>query len=319
MTSSYMILAQTVVGADDNWDDDEDVMGASSLCRRLALWRWPASRPRRPKVSQFLQPRLPPHEAITNPRQVIVSRIGRPGSDVFDAVAKVTTVVGQGQRRVPAWNVNDHMYDRPQRMTVELANGQRIVYTDVQSATVFGGTVVHTDFVAGDFDEVVGTEVAPSVSMVREGRGVLRKGMSGGAVWTLQALLGDVDQDGDFGPQTEDSVKRFQKATPGLYESGVVGADTLEKLEARPAHLRPRPTAQTAPKTIRERQPEQVPAPVVVPQTSRTPVTFIPEPPALQARAQPVELKWKVLGAVGAGLLLVAAFLGGSVLLGRAE
>jgi peptidoglycan hydrolase-like protein with peptidoglycan-binding domain len=70
---------------------------------------------------------------------------------------------------------------------------------------------------------------APSLDDVRAGRGTLKKGMKGAAVEYVQAIAGAI-ADGDFGPATEDAVKKFQSSN-GLAADGVVGAQTLAALD----------------------------------------------------------------------------------------
>ena len=57
---------------------------------------------------------------------------------------------------------------------------------------------------------------------------VLKKGMKGEDVMELQKLLG-INNDGDFGPKTEQSVKDFQ-GNNGLLKDGIVGPKTLSVL-----------------------------------------------------------------------------------------
>tara|TARA_B100001123_G_C15187941_1_gene978087 strand:+ start:93 stop:878 length:786 start_codon:yes stop_codon:yes gene_type:complete len=61
---------------------------------------------------------------------------------------------------------------------------------------------------------------------------ILRKGDKGDSVKNLQNLLG-ITIDGDFGPNTEKAVKKFQKKN-NLYADGVVGPDTWEALTFTP-------------------------------------------------------------------------------------
>lgn len=70
---------------------------------------------------------------------------------------------------------------------------------------------------------------APSLDDVRAGRGTIKKGMSGAAVEYVQALA-PASVDGNFGPATEDAVKRFQ-AEHGLPTDGVVGRETLAVMD----------------------------------------------------------------------------------------
>lgn len=57
---------------------------------------------------------------------------------------------------------------------------------------------------------------------------VLKKGMNGAEVIELQKALG-ITADGDFGPNTEKAVKKYQKDN-GLVADGVAGSNTLKAL-----------------------------------------------------------------------------------------
>ena len=68
---------------------------------------------------------------------------------------------------------------------------------------------------------------------------ILKKGSKGDAVKTMQTMLiacgfscGPDGADGDFGKNTENAVKRFQRAN-GLKEDGVVGSATWAALTAK--------------------------------------------------------------------------------------
>ena len=64
-----------------------------------------------------------------------------------------------------------------------------------------------------------------------EDDGVLRRGSKGKAVRFLQLCLGDLDDDGSFGPKTEERVKAFQRAH-GLTSDGEVGPATWSAIKA---------------------------------------------------------------------------------------
>lgn len=64
-------------------------------------------------------------------------------------------------------------------------------------------------------------------------RTVLKRGDRGDDVKALQMALGITPVDGDFGPQTEKTVKKFQ-AEHGLVTDGVVGPVTLTKIKEFP-------------------------------------------------------------------------------------
>jgi hypothetical protein len=67
-------------------------------------------------------------------------------------------------------------------------------------------------------------------------RPVLRRGSKGEDVRILQRIVGGLVIDGDFGPRTEEAVKKFQQAN-GLKADGIVGPATwgaLDKIEQVP-------------------------------------------------------------------------------------
>jgi peptidoglycan hydrolase-like protein with peptidoglycan-binding domain len=107
----------------------------------------------------------------------------------------------------------------------------------------------------------------PVLTSVRNGRSELARGDRGPQVSALQRLLNangqSLDVDGDFGPRTERAVRDYQAAR-GLARDGIVGRDTLGRLEAaRPAAVTPPP-------------PSTEPAPVA---TNPAPVATNPAPP----------------------------------------
>lgn len=81
-------------------------------------------------------------------------------------------------------------------------------------------------------------QLAPSADAVVAGRSVLREGQRGESIAELQELLElhfpqdpPLAIDGRFGPKTEAAVRAFQ-AAEGLAVDGVVGVETLGRLEA---------------------------------------------------------------------------------------
>lgn len=67
-------------------------------------------------------------------------------------------------------------------------------------------------------------------------RSVLRRGMQGADVKTVQAILG-ITADGRFGPKTETAVKKFQdKSGAGLASDGIVGPKTWTELDKVEQH-----------------------------------------------------------------------------------
>lgn len=88
-----------------------------------------------------------------------------------------------------------------------------------KSRTTFGGTT---------------TIIAPNVTGTNTQDAILNRGDSGQAVVELQEKLnklgyscGELGADGIFGRDTEDAVRRFQKATTGLAVDGIAGYQTL--------------------------------------------------------------------------------------------
>ena len=68
----------------------------------------------------------------------------------------------------------------------------------------------------------------------------IRLGSRGDAVTALQKALGGIAVDGDFGPQTDAAVRRFQTAK-GLTVNGIVGPDVWQILMGGPALPTPPP------------------------------------------------------------------------------
>ncbi len=96
------------------------------------------------------------------------------------------------------------------------------------------------------------------LEQVAKGNGTLRKGSRGPAVRALQtylssvglgSMLGRAGPDGDYGTGTVNAVKAWQKAK-GLGDDGVVGADTLARMDKDTAQVQaPQPTTQNAANT----------------------------------------------------------------------
>jgi len=90
-------------------------------------------------------------------------------------------------------------------------------------------------------------EDAPSKPGVR----VLEKGMKGDDVLAAQKLLNahlpdelDIDEDGEFGNETENAVLKFQ-AMKGVGRTGAIGPQTLAELEKKPLPPSAGPATQT--------------------------------------------------------------------------
>lgn len=66
-------------------------------------------------------------------------------------------------------------------------------------------------------------------AFMRRSSGVLRRGMQGEDVKTLQRALG-ILPDGDFGPRTENAVRMFQEGN-GLLADGIVGPITMAAIK----------------------------------------------------------------------------------------
>lgn len=79
-----------------------------------------------------------------------------------------------------------------------------------------------------DVENIMSGKAVTAVTTVDPTRDMLRKGDSGGSVRELQKLL-RITADGNFGPNTEAAVKKFQ-ATKGLKADGLVGPRTWKEL-----------------------------------------------------------------------------------------
>lgn len=91
---------------------------------------------------------------------------------------------------------------------------------------------------ASDWD-LSGFSFKPDTSAPKtEERPILRRGAKGADVKRLQQLLGK-DQDGVFGPLTENAVRDFQ-STHGIGVDGIVGSYTWRELEKSPATETPK-------------------------------------------------------------------------------
>ena len=72
---------------------------------------------------------------------------------------------------------------------------------------------------------------APSLDAVREGRSTLHRGMKGESVtWVQSLIMPPSDIDGDFGSDTEEAVKVFQKKVM-IDQTGIVNRATLAGLD----------------------------------------------------------------------------------------
>lgn len=80
-----------------------------------------------------------------------------------------------------------------------------------------------------DVENVMSGKKVTVVTTVDPTRDMLRKGDSGASVRELQKLL-KITADGNFGPNTEKAVKKFQ-AAHGLVSDGLVGPRTWKELE----------------------------------------------------------------------------------------
>lgn len=94
---------------------------------------------------------------------------------------------------------------------------------------------------AAEYERNSGRSVASAAT------GMLRMGSTGARVRDLQVLLGRagyaVKVDGDFGPSTKDAVRRFQ-ASEGITADGVVGPETVRRLDLHRQSVAERPGAQ---------------------------------------------------------------------------
>jgi peptidoglycan hydrolase-like protein with peptidoglycan-binding domain len=74
---------------------------------------------------------------------------------------------------------------------------------------------------------------APSLEDAAQGNGLIKRGMTGDSVRQLQEQLNaqgaNLRVDGQFGPATQDAVRRYQRAN-GLDVDGVVGRQTLGQM-----------------------------------------------------------------------------------------
>lgn len=95
------------------------------------------------------------------------------------------------------------------------------------------------------------TPATPSLTDVASGRGTLSRGAHGESVRQLQEALNargaNLTADGDFGPETQAAVRRFQQQS-GARVDGVVGPETMGKLNgAAPASPSTKDTVERGP------------------------------------------------------------------------
>ncbi|RIL10010.1 MAG: hypothetical protein DCC75_05290 [Proteobacteria bacterium] len=86
---------------------------------------------------------------------------------------------------------------------------------------------------AGSVPPAAGQVDHDALDPVRRGDLILQKGSKGGAVSSLQTMLG-LKPDGDFGKRTDAELRSFQEAL-GLESDGKVGVDTMVALDRRRA------------------------------------------------------------------------------------
>lgn len=88
----------------------------------------------------------------------------------------------------------------------------------------------YTDAVGRMQDVIGATPSTPSLDEVRAGKATIYRGMKGAAIEYIQKGVG-ANVDGDFGPNTEKAVTKFQtgKALRDAY--GVVGRNTLAAID----------------------------------------------------------------------------------------
>jgi peptidoglycan hydrolase-like protein with peptidoglycan-binding domain len=85
---------------------------------------------------------------------------------------------------------------------------------------------------------------APSLAQVRQGQGVIQRGMGGTDVRELQRMLNaqgaspPLALDGKFGPKTEAALQAFQRSN-GVQSTGVLGRATLAAFDGNPRPIPP--------------------------------------------------------------------------------
>lgn len=101
---------------------------------------------------------------------------------------------------------------------------------------------------------------ATSQSVQRRQTALIEMGAEGGQVKSIQKLLNrhgaGLREDGAFGPKTDAAVRAFQRAN-GLAADGVVGPDTMAKLQssgARPVPRNAEPATEITPDGPRRRE-----------------------------------------------------------------
>jgi peptidoglycan hydrolase-like protein with peptidoglycan-binding domain len=83
---------------------------------------------------------------------------------------------------------------------------------------------------------------APDLGQIRQGQGVMHRGMGGPQVMELQRMLNaqganpPLAVDGKFGPKTEAALKAFQSAN-GIQQTGVLGRQTLGAFDTNPKRI----------------------------------------------------------------------------------
>jgi peptidoglycan hydrolase-like protein with peptidoglycan-binding domain len=83
---------------------------------------------------------------------------------------------------------------------------------------------------------------SPSLAQVRQGEGVMQRGMGGTDVREMQRMLNaqganpPLALDGKFGPKTEAALKSFQRAN-GIQPTGVLGRQTLGAFDTNPKRI----------------------------------------------------------------------------------
>lgn len=147
---------------------------------------------------------------------------------------------------------------------------------------------------------------APSIDDVRIGRGVIKTGMTGESVTTIQQMAGmsGGDVDGDFGSKTKTAIEKFQKAH-GLKADGEVGRETMSALDAAAGLIDftgPAPTPKPSVTRIDFSEPD-----VIVSKIAKGKAQRVPTSGAAIEPEQPSNMRTYAaygLGAVGAGGLL---------------
>jgi hypothetical protein len=83
---------------------------------------------------------------------------------------------------------------------------------------------------------------SPDLGQIRQGQGVMHRGMGGPQVMELQRMLNaqganpPLAVDGKFGPKTEAALKAFQSAN-GIQQTGALGRQTLGAFDTNPKRI----------------------------------------------------------------------------------